>query len=354
MFCRTQEARAQSSATSNDFYEVAALKARIYATLSAESREQRAASAPLPLQPLPSGVAIDDQEDFVLINFPPIRWFEPDSGSPVVMALNPTNVFPTGEEQLDAGLLAWNTARQSTFRFTKGVTTTSKGFSADGVNAASFNDPSGQLPDPVNCTGVLAAVSYVTVSDESRTLHEQTFARLLEADLVFANGWDNCVAFKSPSNIAEVVTHELGHVLGLGHSTNPEATMFFRAHFDGRGATLHPDDESGAAFLYPDASFPPCTYSISPGKRSQGSVAASAKISVSTRDGCGWVAASTVPWITITEGASSSGKGQVIYTVGGHSEKTARRGAILVAGKTFTVTQKGVSTRKGIPKFFAR
>jgi hypothetical protein len=350
----TRSARSQTAATANAFSEVTALKERIRGALRAEAREQRAASAPLSQLPLPLGLAIDTQGDFAVIGFPPIRWFEPDSETPITVSLNPTNIFSTGEEQIDAGLRVWNGARQSTFRFNKGVTTDSKGFSADGVNAISFNDPSSQLADPVNCTGILAAVTYVAMSDERRTLHEQIFIRILEADLVFANGWDNCVAYRSAANIAEVATHELGHMIGLGHSANPEATMFSFAHFDGRGATLHPDDESGAAFLYPDASFPPCTYAISPGKRSLAGAATSAKFSVSTRSGCGWTAVSTVPWITISEGGSSSGKGQVIYTVEGNSAKTARRGTIMVAGKTFTVTQKGASTSSGIPRFFAR
>ena len=334
-------ARAQTVSISNEFYELMALKARIRNILRTASGEQRAASVPLSPRPSSSGINRDTQEEFALIGFPPIRWFEPDSGIPVSMSINPNGIFPSGEAQIDAGLQAWNAAPQSTFRFQKGVTTNSAGFRADGVNAISFNDPASQLPDPVNCTGVLAAVSYVTVSDESRTLHEQPFARILEADLVFANGWDNCTAFKSPANIAAVATHELGHVLGLDHSPNPEAIMFATARFDGRGATLHPDDESGVAFLYPDASFPPCTYKLSSSKRTLAGGATSAKISISTRNGCGWTAVSTVPWITITEGKSSSRKGQVIYTVESNGTKTARRGSIFIAGKTFNIRQKG-------------
>ena len=169
--------RAQTASTSSEFYEVTALKARIQNILRTASREQRVASVPLSLRPSLLGTTIDTQEDFVLTGFPPIRWFEPDSGLPVIMSLNPNNIFPSGEAQIDAALQVWNTARQSTFRFQKGVTTNSAGFLADKVNAISFNDPASQLSDPVNCTGVLAAVSYVTVSDESRKLHEQSFVR---------------------------------------------------------------------------------------------------------------------------------------------------------------------------------
>lgn len=340
-------ARAQTSSTANEFYEVATLKARIRDTLRTTSpREQRSSAAPLSALQVPPGSAVENHEGFVVIGFPTIRWFEPDSGAPVIMAINPTGIFPTGEEQVDAALHVWNTARQSTFRFKKGPLTSAAGFTVDGENTISFNDPGAQLPDPVNCTGILAAVSHVTISDESRTLHEQTFIRILETDLVFANGWDNCIAFKGPANVAEVATHELGHVLGLDHSPNPEATMFPFVHFDGRGATLHPDDENGVAFLYPDASFPPCTYKTSPSKRSLAGRATSGKVSVSTRSGCGWLAVSTVPWITITEGGKGSEKGKVLYTVQANSDRTARRGSILVGGKSINITQKGTAVQR--------
>lgn len=354
LLSETKTARAQTASTTNGLYEMTALKAQIRSALTRVSpREQRAAVAPFPLLQVPSGSLSESQEGFVLIGFPPIRWFEPDSGLPVVISLNPsTNTFPGGEDQVTAGLQAWNTVNQSTFRFQKGVITDAKGFTADGVNAISFNDPLSQLPDPAGCGGILAAVLHTIVSDESRTLHQQTFVRILESDLVFANGWENCVAFKTPANVEEVATHELGHVLGLGHSLNPEATMSPFAHFDGRGSVLHPDDESGVAFLYPDASFPPCTYKASPAKRSVSGLAGTGSIKVSTRTGCGWLAVSTVPWIIITEGGNGSGTSKVTYRVIANTARTARRGSLLIAGKTVKIKQKGVKQPKTrVPPF---
>ena len=118
--------------------------------------------------------------------------------------------------------------------------------------------------------------------------------------------------------------------------------MFATAHFDERGATLHPDDESGVAFLYPDASFPPCTYKVSPSKRSVNGPATSGKLKVSTRNGCGWTAVSTVPWIVITEGGRGSGKNEVVYEVATNDTGAKRQGSILIAGKTFVIKQKRV------------
>lgn len=56
------------------------------------------------------------------------------------------------------------------------------------------------------------------------------------------------------SDIQGVVTHEIGHSIGLDHSRHPDATMFF----SGGGVdlrTLSADDIKGACFLYPSGSY---------------------------------------------------------------------------------------------------
>ncbi len=53
-------------------------------------------------------------------------------------------------------------------------------------------------------------------------------------------------------DLQDVVTHELGHYLGMAHSTDPEATMYFQA---AAGETtkrdLAPDDIAGICNIYP-------------------------------------------------------------------------------------------------------
>ena len=50
---------------------------------------------------------------------------------------------------------------------------------------------------------------------------------------------------------------------------------------------------------------------------------------------------SNVSWITITSPCCGIGNGTVAYTVAPNSGTTGRGGTITIAGKTFTVKQKG-------------
>ena len=335
-----------------EFQEVTLLKERIQAALQHFSPGVPIAPAFLPPQ-LPVNTVSEQQESFVLARPVPIRWFEPDTGDPVIMSINPTDAIVGGEERIDTGFQAWNAAPDSVFRFHKGNKTNAEGFRADGVNAISFADPQNDLPNPIRCTGILAAVVHTSISNQARVLHGQIFLRINEADLVFADGWDDCDAFRNPTNLDEIVTHELGHVLGLGHSPSDESIMFALARFDGRGASLAQEDTDGVAFLYPGPSFPPCSYTLSASKRSVGGGASTGKVTVSTNSRCGWTTFTSADWISIVEGESSSGNGTVVYSVTANTGRKSRRARLVIAGQIFTITQKGVpaAPRKRPPPF---
>lgn len=65
-----------------------------------------------------------------------------------------------------------------------------------------------------------------------------------------APGQAGCIAM----DLQNVVTHEAGHVLGLGHSLDPTATMFAQAPAgETSKRTLAADDVSGLCAIYPAA-----------------------------------------------------------------------------------------------------
>jgi hypothetical protein len=87
----------------------------------------------------------------------------------------------------------------------------------------------------------------------TRTYQGQRYHEAVEGDIVTNDGTE-CFFQNDPSVAQEVFAHELGHTLGLGHSSNRDALMFANAHDDGRGARLSDDDRAGIAKLYGNGS----------------------------------------------------------------------------------------------------
>jgi hypothetical protein len=84
-----------------------------------------------------------------------------------------------------------------------------------------------------------------------------------------------------------------------------------------------------------------CNYIISPTFASFSAGGGRATVSVSALAECFWTATSNVSWVTINTGSAGLGNGSVEYSVEPNTTGAARVGTLTVAGKTFTVKQKG-------------
>lgn len=182
------------------------------------------------------------------------RWFEPDTGQTVYYYVN-ANAAPIGGggiTQVDQALAAWTNVSSSSLKLTNGGSTDTRGFRADGVSTISFGDPDGMMDNPVNCVGIIALGGYVSTGGQSITIGGVTFGQITEGDVVLNNNFE-CILGNS-ANLAEVICHEIGHTIGLGHSSDSisdPAIMRSWMHGNGRGATLAQDDINGLTALYP-------------------------------------------------------------------------------------------------------
>ena len=202
------------------------------------------------------------------------RFFEADEGTPIAFLIDQRGDSTLGltvsRAALNQAFTAWTNVASASIILADGGLTGDLSSPCPGPNTILFDDPEGAIPDPVNCHGTLAVTSLggpCTSSFESKVFNGRTFERALRGKVAFANGWNGCQVWTA-CNFAEIATHELGHAIGLAHSsddaaeTDPlllDATMYFMAHFDGRCAAVREDDINGVSFLYPTAQPPTIT-----------------------------------------------------------------------------------------------
>ncbi len=204
-------------------------------------------------------------EKFTLMDAPHGRWHQPDAGETITYGIDPEGDATLGvtasQAAVDGAMAAWTNVSGATITLERGGDVDAAPLLCDGVSQIVFNDPFGEMPNPVSCGGILALGGYCTQGrgGETDDVGGIRFRRITEGNITFNNGFGGC-SFWNVENLAEVVTHEIGHTIGIGHSseddgeTSPvlkDATMFYRAHFDGRGATLRPDDIAAVRAIYP-------------------------------------------------------------------------------------------------------
>ncbi|MEE8583965.1 MAG: matrixin family metalloprotease, partial [Acidobacteriota bacterium] len=192
----------------------------------------------------------------------PIRWFDFDSGGSVSWRAHEdgqSDMSGGGFAEFQQAQAAWNgvAGGDVDYRYA-GTTTSSSEFNGtDGVNAILFDDPNGSIAGSFDCTsgGTLAVGgSYFTGSTQA--FIGDNYHRSVEGEVITQDGAGCFFDGNGRQNGAEVFAHELGHTLGLAHSTEPNALMRSSAYGDGRGASLASDDSDAILFLY-SASGPP-------------------------------------------------------------------------------------------------
>ncbi|MBX3185487.1 MAG: matrixin family metalloprotease [Labilithrix sp.] len=179
-------------------------------------------------------------------NTPAGTW--PTAALPVPFVLGATPSRDVGGEaaaELDVALRTWARVPCTAWRARyDGVR--SVGAADDGINAVLFHDDA--WPPELEPGVVAQTVVHTDGSGDYR-----------DAD-IHINGKDFRFSLDGRPgtlDLRSILVHELGHALGLGHSTDARATMF--ASGSGlRWRSLEKDDRDGVCALYPGAGAPGC------------------------------------------------------------------------------------------------
>ena len=152
---------------------------------------------------------------------------------------------------VQAAFRTWENVQSADVRFNYMGTTSIAGVDHDGVNVVSFSDPSTPLG-----SGTIAATFTFFKSEigSDNVIHQV----IDEADILFNPALDFSTSAEAGKfDVQSIITHEIGHFLGLDHSAMVSSVMVpfgVVSQLDQR--TLAYDDIAGINEIYPKATAP--------------------------------------------------------------------------------------------------
>jgi hypothetical protein len=194
-----------------------------------------------------------------------LRWFQTDQSQPIPFYISRGGDAVLGEQltidYLQEAMDAWNSVPGSNLRLVFGGIVDPEPLNScdDGRNVITFNDPYGEA---ARAKGAGVTESCPDLSGRNEVVNGHKFVPYKRAGIALApsSSFEGGVEPGSLTLFPHVLTHELGHAIGLDHSSNNPreadsnllaSVMYFAGStMVALGAAIGPDDMNGVLQLY--------------------------------------------------------------------------------------------------------
>ncbi|HKP86315.1 MAG TPA: PQQ-dependent sugar dehydrogenase [Blastocatellia bacterium] len=143
---------------------------------------------------------------------------------------------------------------------------------------------------------------------------------------------------------ADYCTGEMWQLLSGANSLLLDTSLNITSFGEDEAGEVYVVGQSGGVNRLTTSPSPPaCSYSVSPTSRFFSATGGEAMLTLATAGDCGWLAAATVDWITITQ-ARGVGGNTINFAVRENFTGNPRTGLIRVGGQSVTIVQDGSAT----------